>query len=287
MPNIGYLNGQFMPLEQVCVSAEDRGYQFGDGIYEVIRTYQGCLFYLEEHLARLERNAREIHIALPLNRHEWEAAILLGVKQSGYANCKVYLQVTRGAAPREHQFPAALSPTVLMTFREMPDFDAHLRAKGVSAITLPDIRWGRCDIKSLNLLPNVLAKQKAAEAGAFEAIFVRDDIVTEGASSNFMIVKDGVISSSELNQRILAGVTLLCVIELARVHGYDVQERVIRARELDNVDEMFLVGTTIEVLPVTQLNDQPVGDGSPGPVTRSLMSKFSETVEKTFSIPLR
>ncbi|GJL52810.1 D-amino-acid transaminase [Candidatus Nitrospira salsa] len=287
MPNIGYLNGQFMPLEQVCVSAEDRGYQFGDGVYEVIRTYQGCLFYLEEHLARLERSASEIHIPLPLKRHEWEPAILLGVKQSGYANCKVYIQVTRGAAPREHQFPAALSPTVLMTFRELPEFDVHLRAKGVHAITLPDIRWGRCDIKSLNLLPNVLAKQKAAEAGAFEAIFVRDEVVTEGAASNLMIVKDGVISTAELNQQILAGVTLLCVIELARAHGYEVQERVIRLSELDDVDEMFLVGTTIEVLPVTQLNNQTVGDGSPGPVTQSLMTLFSETVEKTFTIPLR
>jgi len=276
MPNVGYLNGQFMPLEQVCVSVEDRGFQFGDGVYEVIRTYQGGLFYLEEHLARLEKSAREIYISLPLNRHEWETAILLGVKQSGYANCKVYIQVTRGAAPREHQFPSSLSPTILMTFREMPEFDAHLRAKGVKAITLPDIRWGRCDIKSLNLLPNVLAKQKAADAGAFEAIFVRDDVVTEGAASNLMIVKDRVISTSELNEHILAGVTLLCIIGLAKTYGYDVQERAIRLQELDHVDEVFLVGTTIEVLPVTRLNSRIVGDGLPGPVTRSLMTKFSE-----------
>jgi len=133
----------------------------------------------------------------------------------------------------------------------------------------------------------VLAKQKAVEAGAFEAIFVRDEVVTEGAASNLMIVKDGVISTAELNQQILAGVTLLCVLELARAHGYEVQERVIRLSELDDVDEMFLVGTTIEVLPVTQLNNQTVGDGSPGPVTQSLMTMFSETVEKTFTIPLR
>ncbi|GJL53674.1 MAG: D-alanine aminotransferase [Nitrospirales bacterium] len=279
MPNIGYLNGRFMPLEHVCISAEDRGYQFGDGVYEVIRTYQGRPFNLEEHLARMERSAREISIPLPLDKTEWESVLLRGVAQSGYANCKVYIQVTRGAAPREHQFSASLPPTILVTFREMPELDALHRTRGVHAITHPDIRWGRCDIKSLNLLPNVLAKQKAVDAGAFEALFVRDDIVTEGATSNLMIVKDGVLSSSERNHQILAGVTLLCVIGLARRHGYDVQERAIRRKELESADEIFLVGTTIEVLPVTQLNGHIVGNGLPGPVTNSLSAIFSQYIK--------
>ncbi|WP_447970832.1 D-amino-acid transaminase [Nitrospira sp. M1] len=279
MPNIGYLNGRFMPLEQVCVSAEDRGYQFGDGVYEVIRTYRGRPFNLEEHIARLGRSAREIHIPIPLSTQEWETALLRGVEQSGYTNCKVYIQVTRGAAPREHKFSSSLPPTILMTFREMPESDVQQRTQGVQVITCPDIRWGRCDIKSLNLLPNVLAKQQAADVGAFEAIFVRDGIVTEGATSNLMIVKDGVISTSELNHQILAGVTLLCVIGLARKHGYEVQERVIRLQELDDIDEMFLVGTTIEVLPVTRLNRCLVGNGLPGPVTNSLAALFSKHTE--------
>ncbi len=286
MPNIGYLNGQFMPLEQVRVSAEDRGYQFGDGVYEVIRTYQGCPFGLEEHVARLQRSASEIQVALPMNTKEWESAIHEGIQQSGYQDSKVYIQVTRGTAARNHQFPSSLAPTVLMTIREMPARDLAHQAKGVRVITLPDIRWGRCDIKSLNLLPNVLAKQQATEAGAFEAIFVRDGFVTEGASSNVMMVKNQILRTPELNQQVLAGVTLQCVMGLARDHGYEVEEGPISLEEFSAAEEVLLVGTTIEVLPVTQVDNCVVGNGLPGPVTRSLMVIFSETIEKTSSISL-
>ncbi len=284
MPNIGYVNSQFMPLEKASVSVEDRGYQFGDGVYEVIRTYRGCPFGMQEHLDRLERSAREIQISLPLKREEWEATILQGIHKSGYDNCKVYIQVTRGTAAREHQFPSSLIPTILMTFREMPDMDKRYQTQGVHAITLPDIRWGRCDIKSLNLLPNVLAKQKAAEVGAFEAILVRDGIVTEGASSNVMSVQGGVVSTPVLNHQVLAGITLTRVVDIARQKGYEVHERVILVKELDNADELFLVGTTIEILPVTRLNSRAIGSGLPGPVTRSLQVAFSEVVEKSSTI---
>ncbi|MGB0911507.1 MAG: D-amino-acid transaminase [Nitrospirales bacterium] len=280
MPNIGYLNGQFMPLEQVRVSAEDRGYQFGDGVYEVIRTYQGCPFSLEEHVARLQRSANEIQIPLPMNSQEWELAIHEGIQQSGYKNSKVYIQVTRGTAARNHQFPSSLVPTVLMTIREMPALDLTLQEKGVRVITFPDIRWGRCDIKSLNLLPNVLAKQQATESGAFEAIFVRDGFVTEGASSNVMMVKDQILRTSELNQQVLAGVTLQCVMGLAKKYGYQVQEGPISLEEFAAADEVLLVGTTIEVLPVIQVNNSIIGRGLPGPVTCFLMTIFSEAIEK-------
>ncbi|MCA9471437.1 MAG: D-amino-acid transaminase [Nitrospirales bacterium] len=286
MPNIGYLNGQFMPLAQMQVSVEDRGYQFGDGVYEVIRTYQGVPFRMEEHLERLARSAHEIKISLPLTRQEWGMAIQDGIQRSGYKNCKVYIQVTRGAAPREHLFAASLAPTVVMTIREMSELDPRFYTQGVRAIMLPDIRWGRCDIKSLNLLPNVLAKQKAAEAGAFEAIFVRDRVVTEGASSNVMIVKDRKIWTPELNEHVLPGVTLKYVMCLARENGYDVQERRIFSEELGEADEIFLVGTTIHVLSVTQIDTISVGNGLPGPITQALMSQFAEAVEKSSAISI-
>ncbi len=286
MPNIGYLNGQFMPLDQVRVSAEDRGYQFGDGVYEVIRTYRGIPFGMKEHLLRLERSASEIQVPLPFSLDEWEAQILEGIQQSGYDNAKVYIQVTRGTAPRNHQFSASLTPTVLMTIREMPEVDMAYQTQGVHVITLPDLRWGRCDIKSLNLLPNVLAKQQATEAGAFEAIFIRDGFVTEGTSSNVMIVKNQTLSTPELNQQVLAGVTLQCVKGLAQLGGYEVQERPLSIDELSTADEVLLVGTTIEVLPVTKINQSRVGSGFPGPVTASLLTAFSETIEKSATISL-
>ncbi len=287
MPNIGYLNGQFMPLEQVQVSVEDRGYQFGDGVYEVIRTYRGHPFGLEEHVARLERSARELHIPLSLSKQEWFSAILKGIQQSGYESAKVYIQITRGTAPRNHQFSSSLTPTILITIREMPEFDMASYVRGVQVITVPDIRWGRCDIKSLNLLPNVLAKQQAAEAGAFEAIFVRDGFVTEGASSNVMIVNENMVSSPELNHQVLAGVTLQFVMRIARANGYDVHERSFHVEELATADEVFLVGTTIEVLPVTQVNHSKVGLGLPGPVAGSFMTSFSAAIEEMGPLGLK
>ena len=250
-----------MPLEEVRVSPEDRGYQFGDGVYEVIRTYQGHPFCMRKHLARLQRSASEIQISLPQNQKELESIITEGIQQSGYENCKVYIQVTRGVAPRNHEFSTALVPTLLITIREMLDLDARYHTVGVQAITVPDIRWGRCDIKSLNLLPNVLAKQQATEAGAFEAVFVRDGCITEGASSNVIMVKNGIMSTPELSHCVLEGVTLKCVIGLARDNGFAVNERAVILQEFEDADEVCLVGTTIEVLPVTRLNGQTVGVG--------------------------
>ena len=286
MPNIGYLNGQFMPLERMQVSVEDRGYQFGDGVYEVIRTYQGVPFRMEEHLDRLDRSAGEIKISIPLSRREWTTAIQDGIQHSGYKNCKVYIQVTRGTAPREHQFAVSLVPTVMMTIREMSELDESFYAQGVQVIKVPDNRWGRCDIKSLNLLPNVLAKQKAAEVGAFEAIFVRDGTVTEGASCNIMIVKDGKILTPELNQHVLPGVTLRELMRLAKENGYEVQEHKISSHELDTADEVCLVGTTIHVLSVTKVDQCIINDGLPGPITRSLATMFMEAIEKSSTISI-
>jgi len=274
MPDIGFVNGRFMPLGEATVSLEDRGYQFGDGIYEVLRSYQGTFFQLEAHLARLERSAKAIELQSPYTPAEWMAHVAEGIRLGQYAESKVYLQITRGVAPRDHLFPAAAIPTAVMTVREMRPLDSSLRARGVAAVTLPDLRWGRCDIKTINLLPNVLARQRAKAAGAFEAILIRGDELTEGAVSNVMVVVGGVVATPPEGPHILPGVTRSVVLDLARKAGVPVQERRLTLRELQNADEMFLTGTTVEILSVVQLDGAKVGTGSPGPLTLLLNDRF-------------
>jgi D-alanine transaminase len=278
MPDIGYLDGQFSPLEEIRISPDDRGFLFGDGVYEVIRAYHGVPAFWGEHFARLIRSAREIQLTVSLEPTDFQRLLLSGLQQSGYREGKIYIQVTRGVAPREHIFPSQGEPTVFLSFRNMNSLPTMVCQQGVSAITLPDIRWDRCDIKSLNLLPNVLAKQKAQEANAFEAIFVRDGWVTEGATSNIFIVKDGVIITPERNHFVLAGVTQQQVVTLARANGRDVRFRPMSISDLFQSDEVFLVGTTIEVLPVIQVNGELIRDGKPGPITMTLQNQFSTHV---------
>ena len=278
MPDIGFLDGQFSPLEEIRISPDDRGFLFGDGVYEVIRAYHGVPAFWGEHFARLIRSAREIQLTFSLEPTDFQRLLLSGLQQSGYREGKIYIQVTRGVAPREHIFPSQGEPTVFLSFRNMNSLPTMVCQQGVSAITLPDIRWDRCDIKSLNLLPNVLAKQKAQEANAFEAIFVRDGWVTEGATSNIFVVKDGVIITPERNHFVLAGVTQQQVVTLARANGRDVRFRPIPISDLFQSDEVFLVGTTIEVLPVIQVNGELIRDGKPGPITMTLQNQFSTHV---------
>ena len=274
MPDIGYLNGTFMPLAEVRISPDDRGYQFGDGVYEVVTAYRGTPFALAHHLSRLQHSAQAIRLPLPYSLQEWEARILEGVKECQYDHCKVYLQVTRGVAPRDHQFPKNGSPTVLMTFRQMIPLDDEIRQQGVRVMTVPDTRWERCDVKSLNLLPNILAKQQAKDAGAFEAIFVREGIVAEGTASNVMVIRDGTVITPEANHRILAGVTRQMILDIAKKEGVRSVERPVTVQELFEADELFLVGTTIEVLPVIFIDQQSIGQGSPGPLTRQFMVAY-------------
>ncbi len=273
MPDIGFVNGQFMPLAEAVVSVEDRGFQFGDGVYEVIRTYGGRPFQLNAHLARLERSAKAIDLPCPLSSAQWAERVAEGIRLAGYQECKVYLQLTRGPAPRDHVFPTAVHPTVVMTVRELHLLSEGLRS-GVGAITIPDFRWGRCDIKSIGLLANVLARQRAKEAGAFEAIFIRDGEVTEGAVSNVMIVRRGVLVTAPEGEHILSGVTRSLVLELARKEGLAVQERPVSEAELRGADEVFLTGTTVEVLPVNRIDGITIGSGRPGPVASLLAARF-------------
>lgn len=279
MPDIGFLNGRFMPLEKAVVPVEDRGYQFGDGVYEVIRTYHGVPFQLEAHMARLERSATAIGLPMPFRTSEWLGYVAEGIRLAGYADSKVYIQLTRGVAARDHLFPVGTPPTAVMTVRQMRSLDPVLCANGVSAITVEDIRWGRCDIKSVNLLPNVMARQQAKEAGAFEAIFVRAGEVTEGAVSNVMLVRAGVLVTTPADERILSGVTRAVVLDLTRKEGIPVEERAIRVEELRGADEIFLTGTTVEILPVIGVDGVAVGTGKPGELTRLLSHRFRSSVE--------
>jgi D-alanine transaminase len=278
MPDIGFVNGRFVPLEEATVSVEDRGFQFGDGIYEVIRSYHGKPFQLEAHLARLERSAKALDLPMPWTLSQWAAHVQEGVKRAGYPESKVYLQLTRGAAPRDHAFPADSKPTAVMTVRELKPMDPARQAAGVTVMTMDDWRWGRCDIKSVNLLPNVMARQKATQAGAFEALFVRDGQVTEGAVSNVMLVKSGRVLTAPEGEQILSGVTRTLVLELARKEGLPVEERFVSREELLHADEVFLTSTTIEILPVIRVDGQPVGAGTPGPVTQRLQAAFRRLV---------
>lgn len=274
MPDIACLNGAFMPLEQARVSAQDRGFLFGDGVYEVVRTYGGRPFLLEAHLERLRRSMEAIRI-----RPDWAPEALAGwieeaLARAAHPEAKIYVQVTRGAAPRDHAFPDT-PPTTLVAVTPIAPLPAEKVAAGVAVITVPDIRWGRCDVKSLQLLPNVLARQEALDAGAFEALLVGPDgHVNEGAGSNLFVVRGGVLVTPALGPRILAGVSRAYVLDLARGMGLSTEEADLTVRDVYEADEVLLSGTTIEVIGVVTVDGRAIGDGRPGPVTGRLFEKF-------------
>ncbi len=286
MPDIGFVNGEFMPLSEAKVSVEDRGYQFGDGVYEVIRTYGRNPFQLEAHLDRLERSARSIALSIPYTSREWAELVAEGIRTAGYAECRVYIQLTRGVAPRDHSFPPSGLPSVVLTVREMFQLDAQARTAGVDAITVEDLRWGRCDIKSVNLLPNVIARQQAKEAGAFESILVSNGLVTEGAVTNVMAVQSGIVRTSPVGRRVLDGVTRGVVLNLVRKEGIPVDERSVGVDELRASEEVFLTGTTVEILPVVRIDGLPIGQGRPGALTQLLCSRFHHLVGRESSSTL-
>lgn len=274
VPETAFLNGRFLPLAEATVSIEDRGFQFGDGVYEVIRTYRGRPFKLDAHLARLDRSAQAIDLRQPYPFERWVEYVTEGLRLGDFPETKIYVQITRGTAPRDHAYAPDLQPTVLMTFRELQPLNAIIQSTGVAAMTMKDIRWGRCDIKSINLLANVLARQQAKKRGVFESILVRDGQVTEGAVSNVFIVQDGKLITAPEGGWILSGVTRQVVLELARHEGLTVQERYCSEQELLGATEVFLTGTTVEVLGVVHIDGKQIGTGQPGPLTRSLAKRF-------------
>lgn len=281
MPDIALINGRFLPWHEATVSIEDRGFQFGDGVYEVIRTYHGKPFELDAHLNRLDRSARELSLAQPYSRAQWTEWVQHGVREAGYVEAKVYLQITRGVAARDHVFPSNVAPTVVMTIRELAPFSAKTRETGVTAKTCEDLRWGRCDIKSVNLLANVLAREEAKQAGVFEAILVKDGLVTEGSVSNVMAVQSGVVVTAPEGPRILSGVTRTVVLKLARAEGIPVREQFLPVESLYTADEVFLTGTTVEVLSVVQVDGRTIGMGQPGSVAKVLGARWAALTEES------
>jgi D-alanine transaminase len=273
---IVYVSGRFCPLAEASVPLGDRGLLFGDGVYEMYRLYGGRPFRLKEHVERLYRSAQAIRLELP--PLDWSAIHAELVERNGLAgaDATVYIQVTRGApSGRGHAFPpSGTPPTVFAIARPFAPPAAGLYEAGAAVITRPDVRWGRCDIKSTNLLPNVLANQEAAEAGAWETVFVRDGIVTEGSHTNVFVVLDGRLATHPEGPRILSGVTRSAVLELAREEGVPVDERPVLRAALDRASEVFLTGTSAEVMPVVRIDGAPVGGGAPGPIARRLRAAF-------------
>ena len=278
MPNVAFINGTFVPMAEAKVSIEDRGFQFGDGVYEVIRTYKGRPFELEAHLARLDRSATALDLKQPYSHDDWTRHILEGIRRAAYPEAKIYVQITRGVAPRDHAYSDDATPTVVMTVREFHPLDRSVQVAGVEAITTEDIRWGRCDIKSVNLLANVLARQQVKQAQVFEAILVNEGLVTEGAVSNVMVVQGGTVVTAPQGPRILSGITRTVVLDLARSEGLPVQERFVSQADLYEADEVFLTGTTVEVLAVIRVDGKIIGDGRPGLIAQRLAARFTSRV---------
>jgi D-alanine transaminase len=284
---ICYRNGEYLPRASATISIEDRGFIFGDGVYEVWRVVDGKLFELDRHVARLAFGLSELRIASPdilrgdAMREVSDRILAENDLLEGHAS--LYVEVTRGAAPRTHAFPpVGTEPTVFVMANRLTPADA-LRERGAAAITTPDIRWLRCDIKTIQLLPNVLAKQAAAERGATEAIMIRDGVVTEGSHANVLAVVDGVLRTHPLNNLILPGVTRAIVLDLARTLGIEVNEEAVTQSELFEVDELLIVGTTTDVMPIVRVDDRPIGAGVPGETTKRLSREYRAFMEESIA----
>lgn len=279
MPEIAYVNGHILPFAEATVSINDRGFTFGDSVYEVITAYNGRLFLFTEHLERLRRSLDGIRMEY-VDVADIGEQIKQTYERALMPKAMVYLQISRGVAPRSHAFPAERpEPTVIITVREFPHKEAELVARGVSCITAPDIRWARVDIKTTNLLPNVLAKQQAVEAGCYEAIFIgADERVLEGTSSNIFVVKNDTLYTHPTNHKILPGITRRFLIGLAEKAGIAVREEWVTREDLYAADEVILSGTTTEVTPVLRIDDRQIGSGKPGPVTQKLYELFLEAI---------
>ena len=263
-----YLNGEFLPLEEARIPVLDRGFIFGDGVYEVVPVYGRRPYRIASHLARLGRSLAAVRIANLYTPERWEALITELVARQPPDDQSVYLQVTRGVARRDHAFPRDVVPTVFMMSNPLVRPARELVEQGVRAVTATDNRWYRCDIKSTSLLPNVLLRQFAVDHGAAEVVLLRNGYLTEGSASNLFIVRNGVVATPAVSHLILAGITYDAVVELARAGGLTVEQRDVPEAEVRTADEIWLTSSTRELLAITTLDGQPVGDGRPGPMFR-------------------
>jgi D-alanine transaminase len=285
MPRIAYVNGRYVPHAQAMVHVEDRGYQFADAVYEVCEVARGYVIDMTRHLDRLDRSLRELRIAWPMHRSALRTVLREVIRRNGIVNGMVYLQVSRGVAPRDHVFPpASVRPAMVVTAKRIdPAVAARRAANGVKIITVPESRWERVDIKTVGLLPNTLAKQKAKEEGAQEAWFVDpDDTVKEGGSTNAWIVTpEGALVTRPADFGILRGITRATVMDVAKKLGLTVEERPFSVEEAKAAREAFITSATSLVMPVVEIDGRPVANGHPGTVSVALREAFFDVAEKT------
>jgi len=286
-----YLNGEWMPMEQARVPVLDRGFIFGDGVYEVIPSYSGHPFRLREHLARLQSSLDGVRIENPYSLQRWEELVREIVSKNPWEDQGVYLQVTRGVAPRDHAFPKGVKPTVFMMSNALTTPAPAQRERGVAAVTVADNRWLRCDIKSVSLLANCLLRQAAVDAGAVEAVLLREGMLTEGSASNIFLVKNGVIITPPKSNFILPGITYDVVIELARANRLPLEIRQVSEAEVRDADELWLTSSTKEVLPISTLDGKAVGHGAgagkPGPMAARMHQLYQDYKRTVMRVPAR
>lgn len=276
-----FFNGSFVSAAEANLNIEDRGTIFGDGVYEVIRIYKGRLFQADEHLDRYFQSAAGIEITLPYDRAELVRLMNELVQKSGVEHGTLYMQLTRGVAKRAHNFPEGCKPTFFMIAREMPPIPREVYEKGVQVMLHPDERWKRCDIKTINLLSNVLAKEKALRQGYFDAIFYSERGITEATSSSVLAVIDGVLTTAPQGCWVLPGITRDTVIRLAGEQGIEVSQRFIGKEELFEAEEVFLTSTRIDIVPVVGIDKKVIADGKPGRVFWRLKEAFQALLENS------
>jgi D-alanine transaminase len=284
MADLALVNGKVMPLRAARVRVLDRGFLLADGAYEVLRSYDGRIFQLEAHLQRLQASLQGLRIPPPMPLPRLALKLQRLLRQSGLQDARLYVQVTRGAGPRTQAFPARIRPTLVAYVEAVPKMRPALRQRGVSALTLADPRWARCDLKSIALLPNVLAKQWALDAGAYEAIFLGPGgVVREASTANVFMVRGRVLRTHPRGAGILPGVSRSVVLELAREAGLQVRESKFTRATLKAADEVFLSSTMQEILSIVRIDGRPIGTGRPGPVARDLAARFRT---RTHALPL-
>lgn len=274
MPELAYVNGKILPISEATISIEDRGYQFADAIYEVIASDNGMLFCLDHHMERLERSMVGLHFPY-VSLEKIQSGIVSLFEQGKIPRAAVYVQISRGVAPRNHAYTSALEPQVVMTVREIHEPPTASRENGIHVLAVTDNRWGRCDIKTIQLLPNAMAKQMAINNGAADAIFVsKEGIVREGTSSNLFVVSKGTLFTHPLTPEILPGITRRVILDICRKFRLSVIEEFFTLEEALVADEMFLTGTIAEVMPVVAVDNETIGDGTVGEISRKLYTEL-------------
>lgn len=283
MSRVAYVNGTYRPHGQAVVHIEDRGFQFADGVYEVWAVFDGRLADFEGHMTRLKRSLTELRIDIPMSDAALSRVLAETIRRNRVRNGLVYLQVTRGTAPRDHAFPRDVAPSVVVTAKSVdPSRNEALAKKGAAAVSQPDQRWGRCDIKTVSLLPNVLAKQAARESGAYECLMYDEmGLVTEGSSTNVWIVdEDGRLRTRDTQANILKGITRTALMQLIKDGGIEIEERAFTVEEAKRAREVFVTAASTFVMPIVSLDGTKIGDGKPGPVATRLRETYLEQAHR-------